>query len=509
MNKIREKWDKLTKKKKIIVGSSAGVILAGIIVAIILGTSGYYATTMRLLRVEGTVNIEDSNGNSKPIMENARFQSGDAINTGSASLASIGLDDDKIITLDENSRAEFSKKRKQIELKLTQGGLYFDVQKPLEPDETMDIKTSTMIVGIRGTSGYVFVDDDGRECILVTDGRVHVTGINPVTGEEKETDVSGGQLVKVYLFYDRTEGSVEFQLEIIDEYDIPDFVLDRLREDPDLLDKVCEYTGWNPDIIMGRIETMETETSESSEESETEGSTEPGETSGTSDPSETSGSPSPTVSVTPRPSGTVTPTTTPRPGGGGDDDDGDPTPTPRSTTTPVPSGSGLTPTPRVTTTPAPTSTPGPTSTVAPTSTPKPTTTPRPTSTPVPSVSPAPTPTEPPTVSEIVAAIPLEEYDVIVGLPVEEGDEDNFEFFTYGNDDHIVCIIRGNEAPPEDHAPGETGPLVFLGYVNGQWIELQTYETEESVDNGLKVTTTYKYTSGGSSVTYYEDYMVMG
>ena len=76
-------------------------------------------------------------------------------------------------------------------------------------------------------------------------------------------------------------------------------------------------------------------------------------------------------------------------------------------------------------------------------------------------------------------------------------------------DHIVCIIRGNEAPPEDHAPGETGPLVFLGYVNGQWIELQTYETEESIDNGLKITTTYKYTSGGSSVTYYEDYMVMG
>ncbi|MBR6483438.1 MAG: FecR domain-containing protein [Clostridiales bacterium] len=502
MSKIKEKWDKLTKKKKIIYGSSAGVILAGIIIAIILSTTGYYATTMRLLRVEGTVNIEDGNGNSKPIMENARFQSGDAINTGSASLASIGLDDDKIITLDENSRAEFSKKRKQIELKLTQGGLYFDVQKPLEPDETMDIKTSTMIVGIRGTSGYVFVDEDGRECILVTDGCVHVTGINPVTGEEKETDVRGGQLVKVYLYYDRTEDSVEFYQEIIDEYDIPDFVLDRLREDPDLLAKVCDYTGWDPYIIMGIIDTMETETSETSEpseSSESSESTEPGET---SEPSDPSGTPSPSVTVTPRPSGTVTPTPAGGNGGSsGGSGDSDPTPTPRGTTTPVPTGSSATPTPRGTTTPVPTSTPRPTSTVAPTSTPKPT------STPIPTTTPEPTPTEPPTAGEIIAAIPLVNYDVIVGLP-EDREEEDYELFYYGEDEHLCCVIVGNQPPPEDHAPGETGPRVTMGYVNGQWRELSISE-KEIYDNGLETIYTYYYTSGGKSVTYYEESQFMG
>lgn len=470
MGKLKQKWNDLSKKKKIIYGSGAGVLLAGIIVAVIFATSGYYATTMRLLRAEGTVSIEDSNGNSKPIMENARFQSGDAINTGSSSLASIGLDDDKIITLDENSRAEFSKKRKQIELKLTQGGLFFDVQKPLEPDETMDIKTSTMIVGIRGTSGYVFVDDDGRECILVTDGRVHVTGVNPVTGEEKETDVSAGQLVKVYLFYDRTENSVEFQLEIIDEYHIPDFVLARLREDPDLLAKVCEYTGWNADIIMGRIETLETEASESSEESETEGSTEPGETSETSGPT---GSPSPSVTVTPGPSGTVTPTTTPRPGSddGDDDDDDDddsiPTPAPRSSNTPAPTGSTATPTPRGTTTPVPTSTPRPTSTVAPTSTP------RPTSTPVPTSTPEPTPSS---VDEIFDSRPEGYEEQIVGFDYDE-DIDDYIPVTFGDDEHRVFILWGNDPPDHELAPGETLKDEYIGYIDGSWVKLEVMGVE--------------------------------
>ena len=86
MNKLKEIWDNLSLLKKII---SIGVILlvvAGIVVAIVLSTNGYYANTMRLLRVEGTVNIEDSNGGTRPVIENIRFQSGDALSTGTDGL---------------------------------------------------------------------------------------------------------------------------------------------------------------------------------------------------------------------------------------------------------------------------------------------------------------------------------------------------------------------------------------------------------------------------------------
>ena len=79
------------KQKKITVSVIAAVLVATIIIAVVLiVNSGYMATTMRLLRVEGTVNIEDSNGNVKPVIDNIRFQSGDALSTGSDGLASAG-----------------------------------------------------------------------------------------------------------------------------------------------------------------------------------------------------------------------------------------------------------------------------------------------------------------------------------------------------------------------------------------------------------------------------------
>jgi len=434
MRQLVEKWNKLTKKKKIICASSAGVVLVGIILAVVLSTSGYYATTMRLLRVEGTVNIEDSNGNSKPIMENARFQSGDAINTGAASLASIALDDSKVITLDENSRAEFHKKNKQIELKLTDGGLYFNVKKPLEDDETMDIKTSTMIVGIRGTSGYVTADEFGNDCIIVTDGKVHIVGTNPVTGETKEVYVSGGQMVRVYLFNDREEDSIMFSLEDVDEENLPGFILDRLEEDPELLDRVCDFNGWDPQAILDITEVTETEVSESEETTETTGP-------------EATGTPVPSSSVTstptPRPSGTVTPTTTPRPGtedddsdeGSGNDDPGTtntPTPTPRPGTTNTP-----TPTPRpgTTNTPMPTPRPGTTSTPTPTSVPGVTTTPIPTVTTAPTVTPMPSPSITPVTEDETGPVYEGESEFSNGsiLSTDPDEPDHVDFIGYNSD----------------------------------------------------------------------------
>lgn len=150
-----------TKTKIIISGALVLVIAAVIIFYVFFFKSDLRATTMRLLRVEGTVNIEDASGRQKPVIDNIRFQSGDALSTGSDGLASVGLDDTKIVTLQSDSRAEFIKKNKQLELKLTKGAVYFEVTEKLQSDESFEIKTSTMTVGIRGTSGYVFFDDDG------------------------------------------------------------------------------------------------------------------------------------------------------------------------------------------------------------------------------------------------------------------------------------------------------------------------------------------------------------
>jgi hypothetical protein len=109
-----------------------------------------------------------------------------------------------------------------------------------------------MIVGIRGTSGWVSVEG-GIESLIITDGHVHVIGTNPVTGEVKEIDVQAGQRLRVYLYNDRKVDSIMFELEYITERELPEFVLRMLRENPELLDKVCAETGWDKPWILGLV----------------------------------------------------------------------------------------------------------------------------------------------------------------------------------------------------------------------------------------------------------------
>ena len=226
------------------------LILLAAAAGIALWLSGrYLASTMRLERLEGTVQLEDGSGREQELVSHMRFKSGNALRTEGRSLVGVSLDSSKLVTLDENSRADFVKQFKFLELKLTAGRLYFNVSKPLPEDEEFDIRTSTMVMGIRGTSGYVTVDEFGNESLTVTDGTVHVVGTNPVTGEVKEIDVRGGESIRVYLFNDRTVDSIEFRLEAKEEKDLPHFALRMLVEDEPLMEKVCGDTDWSPSVI--------------------------------------------------------------------------------------------------------------------------------------------------------------------------------------------------------------------------------------------------------------------
>ena len=361
----------LSTKEKIIVSSIGAVILvAAVAVILLVANNRYLATTMRLLRVEGTVNIEDSSGNVKPVLDNIRFESGDALSTGSDGLASVGLDDTKIVTLENDSRVEFTKHDKQLELTLTQGALFFEVTEKLADDEKYEIKTSNMTVGIRGTSGYVYYSQSGQQSLIITDGVVKVTGYNPKTKETKVVEVHGGEQVTAYLYDESTDerDSIEFELKEVSEDELPEFPLQMLAENPELLNKVCEETGWDKDELLALVEAL----------------TNPDEPTPTPDEIiEITDTPTPTqkpktlVTVTPTPTATASPspkpsstpgaTVSPTPG---------PSQAPGATTTP-------TATPTVTSTPTPTVTPKPTTTVTPTPTVKPTVTPTPTDEPDP------------------------------------------------------------------------------------------------------------------------------
>ena len=142
------------------------------------------------------------------------------------------------------------KNGKHLELKLTKGALFFNVTEKLRSDEKFEIKTSTMTAGIKGTSGIVYYDesDNNRETIAITDGAVEISATNPETGETKTARVEGGQQLKVYLTSD-VGNSISFLLEDICEEDLSIFSLGIIAENDELISRICDYTGWDPDKL--------------------------------------------------------------------------------------------------------------------------------------------------------------------------------------------------------------------------------------------------------------------
>ena len=111
----------------------------------------YDGETMRLLHYEGSVEIFDPAGTSRFVLENVRFASGEVMQTGAESTASVSLDDTKIVTLDAETRVEFLQEGSHFLLKLIEGTIFLDVQEKLDENESLDIQTATLTVGIRGT----------------------------------------------------------------------------------------------------------------------------------------------------------------------------------------------------------------------------------------------------------------------------------------------------------------------------------------------------------------------
>ncbi len=195
---------------------------------------------MKVIKYEGSVYLEN-NGKSGTLRENQRLQNGNALKTTKESLVAISLDDKKIVTLDENSRAEFNQKGKKLVLNLTEGNVFFNVTEPLKDDESFTISTATMVVGIRGTSGYVASSVEGIEHLIITDGKVAVTGLNPVSGEKQDIDVDAGEMLTVS--FDDT--SLTLEKEEIDVSDLPEFAKARIGEDVELQERVFAATGWD------------------------------------------------------------------------------------------------------------------------------------------------------------------------------------------------------------------------------------------------------------------------
>nr|WP_300845339.1 FecR family protein [uncultured Acetatifactor sp.] len=187
------------------------------------------AAAMSLAKTAGTVGIADGDGKSVPVAEDRSLYSGYQVGTEAKSHAWISLDDVKLVKMDEESAIELRKENRNLEIFVNSGQLFFNITEPLEEDETLDIRTSTMTVGIRGTCGWVSVLEEGHMQVCVLEGKVHCEVTDSVSGQSAEAEVSAGERADLYI---RSEEGEDAACEIvkskISRSDIPDFVLEEV-----------------------------------------------------------------------------------------------------------------------------------------------------------------------------------------------------------------------------------------------------------------------------------------
>ena len=251
---------------------SALVLLMSVFPRTALADEEYTSTTMRLLHYEGTVGIEDASGKQRPVMENARLGSGEAMKTGEASTASVGLDDGRVCTLDALSRVEFTKGNGALTMNLTEGRIFLDVSDKLDAGETMDVRTSTIAVGIRGTILFISNEPVADESagnlesvdltglapekgsiirlsqVGVLEGSTEITYLDDA-GQEQSLTVDAGQKAIVPEYSEDAEGTYEPVVSEITQEDLKGFVLDRVTEDASILERVKEACDVADDII--------------------------------------------------------------------------------------------------------------------------------------------------------------------------------------------------------------------------------------------------------------------
>ena len=185
------------------------------------GGSGAAATaaTMHLRRTEGTVSVADGEGKSVKPMKDLGLFSGYGVDTQAESYAWIDLDEVKLTKLDQNSEVEIQKEDKRLTIEVKSGNLFFNVTEPLAEDESLEIRCSTMVVGIRGTCGWV---TDKTAALL--------EGVVTVTAGEQEVTISAGEMAVM-----TAEGALEVKPLSADS--VPDFVREEQAEDSVLVEE--------------------------------------------------------------------------------------------------------------------------------------------------------------------------------------------------------------------------------------------------------------------------------
>ncbi len=207
------------------------------------------SAVMRIVSIEGTVTVTNQSGKNITARENMKLQNGYTIETAASSYVHISLDDNKAIKLDGLTKCTVNKKGNNLELLLDTGKILYDVSAPLDSSETMNIRTSTMVTGIRGTIGLVTSNSNNESSNEVYEGETLDTSKDN-SGTTKTVVTKAG--TKTTATKDNQAGSVEQKQEPIDESNQPGFVSKHFSEDSESADRVKSNSDVDVDEIIGQ-----------------------------------------------------------------------------------------------------------------------------------------------------------------------------------------------------------------------------------------------------------------
>jgi len=247
-----------SKKVMIIAISVAACVLVLIAVIFLFRKKGISASTMSLKETEGNVSLFSEDSGEKTIFPDIRLYSGDRLDTGDNSKAVVFLDASKLVVIEELSIARVFQERRDLVLKLDEGSIFFSVSEKLEDDESFDIETSTLMMAIRGTSGYLSTPDDRTRRLYLTSGKVSATAVHPSTKEKQKTDVNAGEVLTVTIDGDQLLVTVEK----MSPSRLPSELLGQLAADSELTDTLLKENGWEPYLLMASIRYHDIEANE-------------------------------------------------------------------------------------------------------------------------------------------------------------------------------------------------------------------------------------------------------
>ena len=224
--------------KKLLVLLMAMILMLGL--ALPASAASAKAAVMRLELAEGSVTVKDASGIIVAYSESMRLYSGYSVTTGDDSCAYISLDDSKAIKLDMNTSVSIKKSGRKLQVKLTAGQIVFNVTTPLAGDEALEIRTSTMVTGIRGSSGIVSLSSIQY---VTGHGIVYVNDHDDPTLPPSIIFVQGGQFFEYMGGVIRTLG-IE---------DIPSLYLKEVENNPELQNSIKEEGNYSIDELLNEL----------------------------------------------------------------------------------------------------------------------------------------------------------------------------------------------------------------------------------------------------------------